>query len=66
MTGQQIVDNCRDIAARQYEGDESGARQCEIDLLRTKVLELSKKLEVAEHELDGCGLMLGELQELRV
>jgi hypothetical protein len=42
MTGEQIVDTCRDIAARQFEGDPLGAAQHEIELLRTKVLELSK------------------------
>lgn len=46
MTGLQIIQNCRDIAARQFEGDRTGAAQCEIELLRTKVLELSKKLEI--------------------
>lgn len=50
MTGQQIVENCHSIAARQYEGDAPGAAACEIELLRTKILELSKKLEVRAEE----------------
>lgn len=45
MTGAQILQSCRDIAQRQYEGDAAGAAQHEIELLRTKVLELAKKLE---------------------
>jgi hypothetical protein len=43
-SGQQIIDNCRDIAARQYAGDLAGAARCEIELLRTKVLELSAQV----------------------
>jgi hypothetical protein len=42
--GQQIVDTCRSIAQKQFESDPAGAAQCEIELLRTKVLELTKKL----------------------
>jgi hypothetical protein len=44
MNGLQIIENCRSIAQRQYEGDAAGAAQHEIELLRTKVLELSKQL----------------------
>lgn len=43
--GQRIVDTCHDIARRQYEDDAAGAAKCEIDLLRTKVLELSKSMQ---------------------
>jgi hypothetical protein len=48
MNGQQLIDTCRDIAARQFEGDPVGAAQCEIELLRTKVLELAQRVERAE------------------
>lgn len=45
MNGQQILDSCREIARRQYEGESDLARVTfENDLLRTKVLELAKKL----------------------
>lgn len=56
MTGQQIVDNCHAIAERQYpEADLAGLHAralCEIMFLRTKVLELSKKLEVQAEEAE--------------
>lgn len=48
--GLQLIDNCREIAQRQFPSEPTGAAQCEIELLRTKVLELSKKLSAAERE----------------
>jgi hypothetical protein len=52
MNGQQIVDNCRDIAKRQFPETsamgEVARALCEIGLLRTKVLELSKKVNATE------------------
>lgn len=49
MIGQRIIDNCADIARRQYEGEPELARvMFENDLLRTKVLELAKMLAEAQ------------------
>lgn len=66
MTGQQIVDNCAHIAAQQFpERDLMGlyARAlCEIGLLRTKVLELSTRLERLQQI---STLELQELMSLR-
>ena len=54
MTGQQIIATCRDIAARQFEGDPTGAMHHEIELLRTKVLELSAKVEQHAAQAQAC------------
>jgi hypothetical protein len=45
MNGQRLIDNCHAIAKQQYPDDHAGAQKHEIELLRTKVLELAKKLE---------------------
>ena len=44
MNGEQIVDTCESIAARQFPENRLGAALYEITLLRTKVLELASKL----------------------
>lgn len=48
LSGPQIVENCRQIAERQYPDDDKGARDFEIQLLRTKVLELKRRVDMAE------------------
>jgi hypothetical protein len=53
MNGQQLIDTCRDIAARQFEGDPVGAAQCENELLRTKVLELAMRVEQIATPAEG-------------
>lgn len=48
MNGQQIVDTCESIAARQFSENRLGAALYEITLLRTKVLELARRVNDAD------------------
>lgn len=52
MNGQQIIDNCHDLAKRQFpeDGAPMGRALCEVDLLRTKVLELAKRIADAQRD----------------
>lgn len=45
MTAQRLIDTCAALARQQYPDDAAGRAECEIQLLRTKVMELVRRSE---------------------